>query len=246
MIGKDLPTPDTITGRWAERGAFLRQAIRDPRSIGAVLPSGNALAAALAEPVRAGGPRPKSILEVGAGTGSVTRALIDAAPRASRLDIIEANRGFAARVGRLVDAHPLPRERAVQTTVHQTLLERYDTDHRYDVIVSGLPLTNFEPLQVAKIMARLMALLHPGGTLTYIAYLGTRTARRLLASPAESRRHDAVDQVMHTYRREYATSCRTIWANVPPARVWRLQRPAQDHRTRASCTPTGLRTEPVR
>jgi hypothetical protein len=74
-------------------------------------------------------------------------------------------------------------------------------------------------------MARYMELLHPGGTLTYFAYLGTRKARALTASRAEARRHAAVDEIMATYQRTYATGRWTVWANLPPAYVWHLQRP---------------------
>jgi hypothetical protein len=70
-----------------------------------------------------------------------------------------------------------------------------------------------------------MELLHPGGTLTYFAYLGTRKARALTASRAEARRHAAVDEIMATYQRTYATGRWTVWANLPPAYVWHLQRP---------------------
>ncbi len=100
--------------------------------------------------------------------------------------------------------------------VHQAYVEQLDTDQRYDVIVSGLPLTNFTPAQVERIMARYLELLHPGGTLTYFAYLGTRKARALTASRAEARRHSAVDEIMDTYQRAYATSRWTVWANLPP------------------------------
>ncbi|ALO98716.1 hypothetical protein SHL15_7719 [Streptomyces hygroscopicus subsp. limoneus] len=48
--------------------------------------------------------------------------------------------------------------------MHETFVGQFDTDQRYDVIVSGLPLTNFTPVQVERIMARYMDLLHPGGT----------------------------------------------------------------------------------
>ena len=100
--------------------------------------------------------------------------------------------------------------------MHQTYVEQLDTDQRYDVIVSGLPLTNFTPVQVERIMARYMELLHPGGTLTYFAYLGTRKARALTASRAEARRHAAVDEIMAAYQRTYATGRWTVSANVPP------------------------------
>lgn len=211
--------------RNAEGWMFLIEAARDLRTTGAIAPSGKALARVLTEPVRAQAPRPLAVLEAGAGTGAVTRTLIPELPRASRLDVVEANPRFAARLRHLVTTHAHLVARPAQVTVHQSYVEELDTDQRYDVIVSGLPLTNFTPAQVERIMARYMELLHPGGTLTYFAYLGTRKARALTASRAEARRHAAVDEIMATYQRTYATGRWTVWANVPPAYVWHLQRP---------------------
>ncbi|MET7694070.1 methyltransferase [Streptomyces sp. NPDC005483] len=211
--------------RHGEGWMFLAEAARDLRTTGAVAPSGKALARALTDPVRAQGPRPLSVLEVGAGTGAITRVLIPQLSRGSRLDIVEANPRFATRLRSLVAAHPALADRPAQVTVHQTLLENLATDERYDVIVSGLPLTNFTPAQVEQIMSRYMELLHPGGILTYFAYLGTRRARALTASRTEARRHAAVDEVMTGYQRRYAVGRWTVWANVPPAYAWHLQGP---------------------
>lgn len=204
---------------------FLIEAARDLRTTGAIAPSGRALARALTDPVRAQASRPLAVLEAGAGTGPVTRALIPRLSRGSRLDIVEANPRFAAQLRRLVAAHPDLVHAPGRVKVHETLVEQLDTDQRYDVIVSGLPLTNFAPAQVERIMAHYMDLLHPGGTLTYFAYVGTRRARALTASRAEARRHAAVDEVMAAYQRAYATSRWTVWANLPPAHVWHLRRP---------------------
>ncbi|MFF4020277.1 class I SAM-dependent methyltransferase [Streptomyces sp. NPDC001843] len=214
-----------LAQRHAEGWMFLIEAARDLRTTGAIAPSGKALARALTEPVRVQAPRPLAVLEAGAGTGAVTRALIPQLPRGSRLDIVEANPRFAARLSHLVGTHPDLTGRPSQVKVDQRYVEDLDTDERYDVIVSGLPLTNFVPAQVERIMARYMELLHPGGTLTYFAYLGTRRARALTAARAEARRHAAVDEVMAGYQRRYATDRWTVWANVPPAHVWHLKRP---------------------
>ncbi|MFI1734106.1 class I SAM-dependent methyltransferase [Streptomyces acidicola] len=214
-----------LAQRNAEGWMFLIEAARDMRTTGAIAPSGKALARALTAPVRTQAPSPLAVLEAGAGTGAVTRTLIPELPHGSRLDIVEANPRFAGRLRDLVATHPHLAARPAQVTVHQTYVEQLDTDQRYDVIVSGLPLTNFTPVQVERIMARYMGLLHPGGTLTYFAYLGTRRARALTASRAEARRHAAVDEIMATYQRTYATGRWTVWANVPPAYVWHLQRP---------------------
>ncbi|NUQ95578.1 MAG: methyltransferase domain-containing protein, partial [Streptomyces sp.] len=175
--------------------------------------------------VRVRPPRPLAVLEVGAGTGAITRELLPQLPRGSRLDIVEANPRFAGLLRHLVDESRGLADRLAQVKVHQVLLEELDTDERYDLIVSGLPLTNFTPVQVEGIMARYLELLHPSGTLTYFAYVGTRMARCLTASRAESRRHAAVDQVMAAYRRNYATAHWTVWANLPPAHVWHLRGP---------------------
>ncbi|MFF3847140.1 class I SAM-dependent methyltransferase [Streptomyces sp. NPDC002328] len=214
-----------LVQRHAEGWMFLIEAARDLRTTGALAPSSKALARALTEPVRVQAPRPLAVLEAGAGTGAVTRTLIPQLSRGSRLDIVEANPRFARQLRHLVAAHPTLASRPAQVNVHQTYVEDLDTDERYDVIVSGLPLTNFTPVQVERIMSSYMALLHPGGTLTYFAYLGTRKARALTASRTEAHRHAAVDEVMAAYQRSYATGRWTVWANLPPANVWHLQRP---------------------
>ncbi|MER7690791.1 methyltransferase domain-containing protein [Streptomyces sp. NPDC097610] len=214
-----------LAQRHAEGWMFLIEAARDLRTTGAIAPSGKALARALTEPVRVQAPQPLSVLEAGAGTGAVTRTLIPQLPRGSRLDIVEANPRFAAQLRHLVGTHPSLPGRPTQVNVHQAYVEDLDTDERYDVIVSGLPLTNFAPAQVERIMARYLELLHPGGTLTYFAYVGTRKARALTASRAEASRHAGVDEVMAAYQHSYATGRWTVWANLPPAHVWHLQRP---------------------
>ncbi|MET9615479.1 class I SAM-dependent methyltransferase [Kitasatospora indigofera] len=210
--------------RHAGAGTFLIEAARDLRTTGAVAPSGRALARVLTEPVGARPSRPMAVLEAGAGTGAVTRALVPQLPRGSSLDIVESNPRFAGRLRRLVASHPDLLSRPARVEVHQTRVEELDTDARYDVIVSGLPLTNFAPDQVERIMSRYMDLLHPGGILTYFAYLGTRRARALTASRAEARRHAEVDEVMAAYQRAYATGRWSVWANLPPAHVWQLRK----------------------
>ncbi|MFJ7625165.1 class I SAM-dependent methyltransferase [Streptomyces sp. NPDC097595] len=214
-----------LAQRHAEGWMFLIEAARDLRTTGAVAPSGKALARALTDPVRALAHRPLTVLEAGAGTGAVTRALIPQLTPGSRLDVVDANPRFTGALRRLVHTHPRLAGRPEQVRVHQGYVEELDTGRDYDVIVSGLPLTNFTPRQVEAVMDRYLELLRPGGTLTYFAYLGTHTARTLLSGRAESRRHQRAEQIMTGYQRRYATGCWTVWANLPPARVWQLRRP---------------------
>lgn len=205
---------------------FLLEAARDLRTTGAVAPSSAALARVLAEPVRARAGRPLNILEAGAGTGAVTRTLISQLAPGSRLDIAEANPRFTHQLNHLATHHPHLAGREEQVCVHPRRVEELDTARHYDVIVSGLPFANFTPAQVETVMGRYLELLHPGGTLTYFAYLGTRHARRLLSTRSQIRRHKAVEDLLTGYQRRYASACWTVWGNLPPAKVWQLTKPA--------------------
>lgn len=175
----------------------------------------------------AAAPHPLSVLAAGADTGGVTRSLLSQLPRGSLLDVVEADPRFATQLRRLVAAHPAPAggPGPVTVTVHQICVGDLDTGHRHDVIVSALPLTKFTPGQVERIMARYMELLHPGGTLTYSTHVGMRRLRALTVSRSEARRCGAVSEIMDAYQRSYATGRTTVWASLPPANVWRLQRP---------------------
>ena len=202
--------------------AFLREAAGDLRTTGAVAPSGRGLAHALSESACAPVHGPATVLEAGAGTGVVTSALLSRLPRGSRLDVVEANPRFADRLQRLADRH---RQDGKEVRLHLRPVEEVETDRTYDAVVSGLPFANFAPRHVATVMERYLELLRPGGTLTYFAYLGTLPASALFASRSRTRRHRAVEEVLAGYRRSYATGCRTVWTNLPPARVRQLRRP---------------------
>lgn len=205
---------------------FLVEALRDIRTTGALTPSGKSLGRLLTDPVADHGAGPLNVLEVGAGTGSVTRTLIPRLSPGSRLDIVEANPRFADRLRSLVRTHPRLADADRCVRVHHAFVEHLDTDRRYDVIVSGLPFTNFTPAQVETILDRYTELLEPGGTLTYFAYRGTRHARALTASRAEARRHRGVEEVLAGHQRRLAIGCWSVWGNLPPAKVWHLRSPA--------------------
>lgn len=230
-------SPDRVLAqRNAEGWMFLLEAARDLRTTGAIAASSKALARLLTDPVHEHGAQPLNVLEAGAGTGSVTRTLIPRLSPGSSLDIVEANPRFASQLRHLVRTHPHLAGESERVRVHHTFVEQLNTDRRYDVIVSGLPFTNFAPAQVETIMGRYMELLQPGGTLTYFAYRGTRYARALTASRSEADRHRAVEEILASYQRRYATGCWTVWGNLPPARVWQLGRPL------APATPAAART----
>src|SRR5437588_12929510 len=80
-----------------ECGEFLRQCRRQFRSTGAILPSSRFLARALVSEIAK--PRePGRILEVGPGTGSVTRQILRRMRPDDLLDAVEINANFLVRL----------------------------------------------------------------------------------------------------------------------------------------------------
>src|SRR6266851_5643758 len=80
-----------------ECGEFIRQCRRQFRSTGAILPSSRFLARALVSEIAK--PRgPARILEVGPGTGSVTRQILRRMLTSDQLDAVEINANFITRL----------------------------------------------------------------------------------------------------------------------------------------------------
>jgi len=125
--------------------AFLRAWLRAPRSIGAVMPSGPALAKLMTDQVsQLGGP----VIELGPGTGVLTRALLARGVPPHRLRLIETDPHFAAA---------LSRRYPHITTLRMDAAELGQTESLFGeelacAVVSGLPLLSMPADQVAAII----------------------------------------------------------------------------------------------
>jgi phosphatidylethanolamine/phosphatidyl-N-methylethanolamine N-methyltransferase len=176
---------------------FLRSLIVAPRLTGAVAPSGRALARAMAA---AAGPPPHGlIVELGPGTGPVTRSLIEAGVARERLALVEYDPGFCQLLGRRFapariiegDAYDLPR----------TLAEL--AGQPIAAVVSSLPLLNQPPQRREKLIGDAFALMGPSGLFVQFTYgLLSPIPREFCAN------------------RYAAHRSRPILLNLPPARVW--------------------------
>ena len=209
--------------RWADYRIFWQQFRRAYHTTGAVLPSGQALAAALAHFVRINGEAASAagrrILEVGPGTGAVTGRIIRDMRPHDRLTLVERNEQFVARIRERVTADPLYRGAVERIEVVHASVEDLPEEQRFDVIISGLPLNNFTAETVDRILAKLRRLLAPGGTLSFFEYVAIRRFKAALSRQADRERVRQIARVLGDVldRHEIRRDC--VWANVPPAWV---------------------------
>ncbi len=200
---------------------FVHHAIRDIRTVGSIAPSSPALARAMTRSLRAhGGTR--RVLEVGAGTGPFTKAILGALRTGDHFDIVEINPSFATIIStRLVEPFRAANPHCA-VMVHAAAIESATLGGDYDFVICGLPFNNFPVELTRAIFARMLGLMREGAELSYFEYAAMRAIRKpFVGSRARSsiRSHEAFDQAntrTHTVTREL------VLANIPPAHAVRL------------------------
>lgn len=219
---------------WTEVRTFLQQYRANFKHTGAVLPSGGSLGKALTRFVRrrdggelsASGDAPRDasvgglrILEVGPGTGAVTKHIVAAMRPGDLLDMSELNEAFCGHLRRRFEHEPSFRRVATQCRVLHCPIEQLSIDAPYDLIISGLPLNNFNVHEVEHILGIFERLLKPGGTLSFFQYIGVRKMRALVSDRPGRERLRGIERAMDGILRRGEFHRDKVWPNVPPAYV---------------------------
>ena len=181
----------------SDLGLFMGQLFRKPHQVVALAPSSAALCAEMvAELDPNGGP----VIELGAGTGNITRAILGAGIAPEACHSIEMNPEFCDRL----------RENFPGLNVHQMSAGDVGDLELQDVqaVVSGLPLLSMPTDLQRNIL---------GGSFKCLAALGTYVQFTYGPKPP-------VTKVVREELSLTWSKSQKIWWNIPPARVYRFSR----------------------
>lgn len=142
---------------------FLRSWLEDPFAVGAVAPSGRSLAKLLTRDIPPGA----RVLELGPGTGTITREIVARGVSETDLFLLERCARFAGLLGRNYPAATVVCGDA--THRHEELLPHRGS---FDFIISGLPLVLFSREQKSRLIESCFELLSPAGSLYQFTYGG--------------------------------------------------------------------------
>jgi len=184
--------------RLSDTTLFLKEALANPRHVGAVLPSSENLAAEMAACLPTD--HNPYVLELGPGTGKVTRALLEQGLDPSHLVAIERSERLSDHLRKRFpdicvltgDALALEHLIASQNTHRAGML---------DAVISSLPLRNFSTRMLESFCHSVSSVLRPGGVLVQYSYHIHRGRIR------------ALDGLQHDHSS-------IVWRNMPPARVY--------------------------
>jgi len=183
--------------RVAHPAMFFRRWMANPLQMGSVIPSSAALCRRIVAQTRWGAD--EAVLELGAGTGVVSRALLASGLPPERLFVVEIVPDMARHLRRVLpgvhviegDARTLP-----------SLLPRA-WHGRFGTVICGIPLVLL-PIAEQRRFIEAIEAVAPGRGFLHFSYCAT--------SPLPHRKHGL------TARREAWTPL-----NFPPASVWRYQ-----------------------
>ena len=145
------------------RRTFLKNYLQDPIRVASVLPSGRNLARVMAAEIAPG----SSVVELGVGTGTLTRALLEKGIDPQQLYLVEQNADF---VGILEQEFPESHVLAIDAAeLPKHLGERTG---QIDYVVSGLPILWFGREVKKRILEGAFSLLRDGGAFYQFSYFG--------------------------------------------------------------------------
>lgn len=151
------------TSRTAFRRTFLKNYLQDPIRVASVVPSGRNLARVMAAEITPG----SSVVELGVGTGTLTRALLDKGVDPAQLYLVEQNADFVRILQReFPDSHVLGVD-AAELPQHLS-----HCAGQIDYVVSGLPILWFNRDVKKRILAGAFSLLHERGAFYQFSYFG--------------------------------------------------------------------------
>jgi phosphatidylethanolamine/phosphatidyl-N-methylethanolamine N-methyltransferase len=176
---------------------FLRRWMANPLQMGSVIPSSPALCRRIAAQIRRA--PDEVVLELGAGTGVVSRALLDSGVPADRLVVLEIVPDMASHLRR-----SLPGVNVIEGDAFDLARALPDTLHgRVGTAICGIPLVLL-PIEKQRRFVSEVERVAPGKGFLLYTYC--------ITSPLP-------------YRKLGLTAKREAWTplNLPPASVWRYQ-----------------------
>lgn len=186
---------------FAEGVGFLRAWLNGPQTVGSIWPTGAPMAKRMASviDVKSGLP----VLEIGPGTGTITKAILDTGIAPSKVFAVEYSQEFVDKLRVKFPAINIVQGDAF--SLNETLADANQT--KFDCAISALPLLNFPPEARIAFIDDVLNRIPPGRPLIQFSY-GPKAPVAAKSGKFCLERYDFVLR------------------NIPPAQLWIYRRVA--------------------
>lgn len=183
---------------------FFIHFLKELKKTGAVAPSSKFLAKRLThqlhDQLTHGLDKSLNVLEIGAGTGSLTKEIVKNIRPQDHLDAIEIQKGFFEIIQKKYAAD--------NVQIHCSNFLNFNPNKNYDFIFSSLPYENMDPQISKKIWEKKLKLCAPGSYICYFKYVNIRNFKS-----------DFEEKIVE----KYINNKKIVFRNLPPAKLYTLQ-----------------------
>lgn len=194
-----MPTNLPLRKEADDRMVFLREFLRHPYQVASIIPSSRFLERRVM--ALAGVKTAHTVVELGAGTGGTTRAILRDLPKDGKLLVIEINPRFCAYLRRIKDERLIVHRGNAQELCEAVTARGL---HAPDAIISGIPFSTMSSDTGASILSAVKSALTAGGR--FVAYQFSKQVDDL-ASPLLGRARVELELF-----------------NIPPMRLYRWEK----------------------
>lgn len=198
---------------------FFNGFVKDPKTVGAVLPCTSRVGEELVRYIRLQQRINPSaslrILEVGAGTGSMTEVIVKYLRTGDHLDLVEISPEYSKV---LDDKFSCLKNVSIY---NQSILD-FKPAHQYDIIISTLPFMSLDFALIEGVIVRFKELILSGGFVSFVGYAGIPELKRSVLWGQKKREHAKKLNLLNEFKDHYQIDKRTILGNFPPINIYHL------------------------
>ncbi len=196
---------------------FLSNFLRDPKSVGAVVPLSQSVAKELIKNfTNRDRSRPCRVLEVGAGIGNISREIIHSLEAQDHFDVVEIDKGCCDVLNESFGGDS-------RVSIHCMSIMDWNPPFPYDFIISTLPLNVFETKFVEQIFLHYKKLLNPNGILTYVEYVGLQNLSLAFSKGAKRENISKRFSLLRELQKQYLIEKKIVYSNFLPCHVYHMK-----------------------
>lgn len=198
---------------------FFKGALRNPFRVGAVSPCSVFVAYEIIKYVAQNNQQALRVLEVGGGSGALTRELEKVLTNKKVdyiLDVIEIDPEYSALLQKRF-AHNK------NITIYCKNVLEFNPGYQYDYIISSLPFTTMDTELITQILKYYEAMIISGGILSYVEHMWFPELQQKMLNGDEKQLFAKKRTVVNTFKDTYLMETVNVYRNITPLYVHHLQ-----------------------
>lgn len=198
---------------------FVIGFVKNPLKVGSIFPCSSSVGEEIIKyykkQIKNHSELPIRIIEVGAGTGSLTQVIVKYLRSIDHFDIIEISPDFCSILQEKFGKYP-------NISIHCSSITEWQPSYQYNFIICTLPFVSLEKSFMNVAIDHLLHITKPDGIFSYVSFAGIANLKVPFLKKQAQNDHKEKMNRLRKLRDDYQIDSATIFQNFPPIRVYHL------------------------